>query len=155
MGDYTWFKFTAAFHEGNQALPVLSWLCDPQAEPKHRDQLPEHAFFNDPYSRFMLTKDSAHHITGRTQLRFDDYYRNEYILSIDCSFNSRNVAALPLFFAWLRPHDQGDQGFRGFYLPAYTEHPVMVYRELDQYEFRSVNNQRQAFDADKLETRIV
>lgn len=155
MGDYTWFKFTAAFREGNQALPTLSWLCDPRAERKDRDQLPEHAFFNDPYVRFMLTKDSAHHVTGQTVLRFDSHFRDEYIMSIDCSFNSRSTAMLPLFLSWLRPFDQGDSGFRGFYLYPYEVHPYLIYRELDQYEFRAVNNQRQAFDADKLKTRVI
>jgi hypothetical protein len=141
MGDYTWFKFTAAFKEGNQVLPTLSWLVDPHGEPKERNQLPEHAFFDDPYARFMLNKESAHHITGHSQLRYDDYYRNEYILTVDCSFKN-HPAMLALFFSWLRPHDQGDQGFRGFYLPAYNEHPMMVYRELDRYVFRPVGLQR-------------
>lgn len=155
MGDYTWFNFTAAFKEGNQALPVLSWLCDPQAEAKNRDQLPEHAFFDDPYARFMLNKDSAHHVTGQTVFRFDEHFRQEYILSVDCSFNMHSGRNLALFLSWLRTYDQGDQGFRGFYLPAYNEHPMMIYRDLDHYVFRAVGLQKQLMHDDPIRTQVI
>lgn len=144
MGDYTWFQFTAEFKPDNFAVPVIQYLVDTQAPKKERMHLPMHDLFNDNNRhKYFLCSGSEEHISGRTQFRWDEH-AERYWLSVDTSFKHHNE--IPLFLSWLSPYDvDGHDGFRGLYLPAYNEHPSLIYRRLGGYTFRGAGLQERPF----------
>jgi len=148
MGDYTWFHFTAEFKEDNFAVPHIQYMLDPQGPKKERHQLPMHSLFdlNNRHKFFLLGKeDSQAHITGDTLFRWDEI-AERYKLSVDSSFKHYGNE-IPLLLSWLAPYDvDGDEDFRGFYLPAYNAHPTLIYRRPGGYAFRAAGLQETSFN---------
>lgn len=138
MGDPTWFYLTAEFKQGNPAVPVIQHMIDLSGEPaKARHQLPDHSFFDSPRWRSMLVLSSEVHMTATTEFRYDSY-TERYQLIVNSSF--KHSTEIPLFLSWLRPYDQGLDGYRGFYQLPDTDHPTLVYRYEDTWEFRQVQH---------------
>lgn len=135
MGDPTWFYLTAEFKEGNPAVPIIQHMIDLSGEPaKARKQLPDHPFFDTVKWRSMLVLSSDVHMTTTTEFRYDSY-TERYQLIVNSSFKHTNE--IPLLLSWLRPYDQGLDGYRGFYQLPETDHPSLIYRREGTWEFRS------------------
>ncbi len=137
MGDYTKFYFVAEFREKNEAVPWIQYMVDPQS-PRRDMNLPNHALFNpnNRHKHFLIHgPESQAHITGFTEFNWNAI-SERYELVVDTSFKHYGNE-IPLFLSWLRPYDtDGEEGFRGFYVPAHAKHPGLIYREDDQYVFR-------------------
>lgn len=157
MGDYTWFHFVAEFRVDNLAVPWIQYLVDPQSPRRERaHNAPNHALFNinNRHKHFLIYgPESQAHITGRTEFTWNSI-SERYELVVDTSFKHYGNE-IPLFLSWLRPYDtDGVDGFRGFYLAAYNEHPGLIYRQDGQYMFRQAGLQERTLrDNDIAEIR--
>jgi len=139
MGSPTWFYLAAEFKQGNLAVPVIQHMIDLSGEPaKERSQLPDHSFFDTPKWRSMLVLSSDTHMTATTEFRYDPD-TERYQLIVNSSFKHNNE--IPLFLSWLRPLDQGLDGYRGFYLLPDLEHPTFIYRHEGSWMFRQAQHQ--------------